>query len=668
MVSQRFIRSIVYVSVSMLAVLAGIFMVSTLTKTWDVLHFNPFALLSMAAIISNVVLLVLINRQKRKAPETFWFSLFLLEIIYWATCEMMQRLSSTPEAAISWYSISSPGWVLLGVTYWIYTLQVTDNMRFIRTLPGILAVIAAPLSFLLLALKTPWLINYDIQSVIANPWGFYSAYGPLFNYFLIWLEVFFIASLIMMFRRYRSTEDPRVKRQALTTSIALAIPLAVGSFTDGIFPAFDINVIPLAVTLTSIQAAITGYAIIKYHIFTFNTKMVASNILAGMNEVVLILNRNHRIEYINERTSNILGYPMSTLLGAKIETLFTDDRQMKDFKNIALSPSADTKFQNTNVDIKTVTGGHKSMLASSAQVVDPDTGEPAYILVMTDLSQVQRVVLENKNLADTKLAMINALEDARLLEEELKNEKANVEKKVVERTHQLAEEQARLNASINSLQVGFMIINGQKKLQSINAASYAILETKPSKSFDFAEVASRLSTTIDLESQIQQVVITKKPVTLKDLMWRGKYLRIFISPVITEKKEVIGTVILLQDITEEKILQRSREEFFSIASHELRTPLTAIRGNTSMLQGYFGEILEKNPDMKEMINDIHGSSVRLITIVNDFLDATRLEQGGMKFTDVDVDTGKLAAIVIQDLQSVAQEKNIYIKNEIGSRM
>jgi len=59
----------------------------------------------------------------------------------------------------------------------------------------------------------------------------------------------------------------------------------------------------------------------------------------------------------------------------------------------------------------------------------------------------------------------------------------------------------------------------------------------------------------------------------------------------------------LQDITEAKAAERSRDEFFSIASHELRTPLTAIRGNTSMIQQYFGDQL-KDPALKEMIGDI----------------------------------------------------------------
>src|SRR5213075_2929978 len=96
------------------------------------------------------------------------------------------------------------------------------------------------------------------------------------------------------------------------------------------------------------------------------------------------------------------------------------------------------------------------------------------------------------------------------------------------------------------------------------------------------------------------------------------------------KTEAIGTAILVEDVTEERVMARSKDEFFSIASHELRTPLTAIRGNTSLIQQYYKAQL-KDGQLNEMVGDIHESSLRLIEIVNDFLDASRLEQGKMQF-------------------------------------
>jgi signal transduction histidine kinase len=80
----------------------------------------------------------------------------------------------------------------------------------------------------------------------------------------------------------------------------------------------------------------------------------------------------------------------------------------------------------------------------------------------------------------------------------------------------------------------------------------------------------------------------------------------------------------------ERELNRMRDEFLSIASHELRTPLTAIRGNTSLIHQYYWDKLPSN-DVKNMIDDIHESSVRLIDMVNDLLDTLKLEQRLLKF-------------------------------------
>lgn len=118
--------------------------------------------------------------------------------------------------------------------------------------------------------------------------------------------------------------------------------------------------------------------------------------------------------------------------------------------------------------------------------------------------------------------------------------------------------------------------------------------------------------------------------------------------------------MLIEDVTEEQLLQRSKDEFFSIASHELRTPLTAIRGNAALIMQYYDEQL-KDPTLKEMVTDIHGSSVRLIDIVNDFLDASRLEQGKMRFKYDAVQIDKIIESVIYELAGVSREKNIYLK-------
>jgi PAS domain S-box-containing protein len=664
---SKLVRAVILASVGLVTTLVLGVAISNLINNEAMFRFNPFALFSIAAIVSNLTLLFIINRTKHKAPETFWFSLFLIEIIYWAICEMMQRFSVSPETAISWYSLTPPGWITLGVTFFIYTLQITGRLSQLRNILGAIAVVIAPIVFILVAFKTKLLVDYSAATAVWHPWGYYSIYGPLFNYFLVWLELFFVASLIIMYQQYRTTKNPTLKRQSIYNSVALLIPLAVGSMTDGLLPALHMNVIPLAIPLTSIMAAIVGYASIKYRIFSFNPNTVAANILAGMNEIVLILSPALEIQYVNERVNSLLGYNDGALLGPRLNVLFRNGQHFERFQEIVRSARNNEHFITGDGHIITAKGDTIPVLISAAQIVPADGGEKSYVVVLTDVSRLARIEKENKDLEDTKRAMLNALEDAQVLEDELKEEKSSVEKKVVERTKQLAEEQAKLNASIDSLQIGFLITDIKDEILSMNAAAYGILGIKPSHDFSLKSVSRALADGVDLHKLIKRCHVEKKPVNTPDITLGKKFLKLFITPILTDKKELIGTVILLQDVTEERILARSKDEFFSIASHELRTPLTAIRGNTSMIQSYFEEVLQTNPDMKEMIVDIHNSSVRLIEIVNDFLDASRLEQGGMEFNNEDVDVAEIADIVVKEMQSVAEEKKLYINNNVGKQ-
>jgi PAS domain S-box-containing protein len=87
--------------------------------------------------------------------------------------------------------------------------------------------------------------------------------------------------------------------------------------------------------------------------------------------------------------------------------------------------------------------------------------------------------------------------------------------------------------------------------------------------------------------------------------------------------QIAGCVAVFQDITARKELDRLKNEFVSTVSHELRTPLASLRGFTElMLKREFDE--EKR---REFIGIIHGESIRLTNLINDFLDIQRMESG-----------------------------------------
>ncbi len=105
-------------------------------------------------------------------------------------------------------------------------------------------------------------------------------------------------------------------------------------------------------------------------------------------------------------------------------------------------------------------------------------------------------------------------------------------------------------------------------------------------------------------------------------------------------------------------LEKLKDEFVSLASHELRTPMTAIKGFISMIQeGDFGKL---SKEMEEPINDIGASTDRLIHLVNDMLNVSRIEAGRLKFTLVETDLDAIIAEVISTLQPIAISKKIIL--------
>ncbi|HET8991559.1 MAG TPA: HAMP domain-containing sensor histidine kinase [Candidatus Saccharimonadales bacterium] len=175
---------------------------------------------------------------------------------------------------------------------------------------------------------------------------------------------------------------------------------------------------------------------------------------------------------------------------------------------------------------------------------------------------------------------------------------------------------------------------------------------------------SVIGPTYDIKVAMEGCLSEGDNVVKDDILVNGKHIRLFIAPIFSENKnhESLGVVMLIEDISEQKALERTREEFFSIASHELRTPLTAIRGNTSMILQYYGDYLS-DPTLHEMVDDIFESSTRLISIVNDFLDMSRLEQGKTVFKLQPFDIVELCNEVIKEFEAGDLNNGLYLRVE-----
>jgi signal transduction histidine kinase len=105
-----------------------------------------------------------------------------------------------------------------------------------------------------------------------------------------------------------------------------------------------------------------------------------------------------------------------------------------------------------------------------------------------------------------------------------------------------------------------------------------------------------------------------------------------------------------------KELDKARAEFMSFASHQLQTPLTAIRGFASLLlEGSGGALTAAE---KDMIGKIAVSSERMVHLVEDYLNLSRIESGKLEFTFAKCSLEDICQEVVDTLALKAKEKNL----------
>ena len=125
-----------------------------------------------------------------------------------------------------------------------------------------------------------------------------------------------------------------------------------------------------------------------------------------------------------------------------------------------------------------------------------------------------------------------------------------------------------------------------------------------------------------------------------------------------EKMERLTTQLKIANKRLRK-LDTAKSEFISIASHQLRTPLTVIKGYVSMIMaGDFGKL---NPKMADPINKISESSKRLLSLVEELLNISRIESGKLKFDFKPARLERVVKGVVGELSDKAEAKKLQLR-------
>ena len=173
-----------------------------------------------------------------------------------------------------------------------------------------------------------------------------------------------------------------------------------------------------------------------------------------------------------------------------------------------------------------------------------------------------------------------------------------------------------------------------------------------------------------------------------DTMW----LETSKIPLVNTDGETVGVLATYADITPRKRVEAEREdllvqlektvadlqiatrianenarlksEFLATMSHELRTPMNAIEGFTSIMLSGMGGV-EYNAKTSRYIERVNANSKRLLALINDFLDLSRIESGRLELAEMPFSPRRLAESWQEEIGVLAQNKNLQLEVEIA---
>ncbi|MFA5207620.1 MAG: ATP-binding protein [Candidatus Paceibacterota bacterium] len=252
-------------------------------------------------------------------------------------------------------------------------------------------------------------------------------------------------------------------------------------------------------------------------------------------------------------------------------------------------------------------------------------------------------------------------------EDELRRVRAallNILEDTEEARKEAVREKNKTMAMIENLPDGILLLNNKYEVEII---SPLVVEFLRKNKEDI--VGRQFADLLDSEElkEFKELIIDSRKkkinkVTKKE-MSIGKRMDIEVYTVFLEgiQEEEGGVLIILHDITRDKLVERMKTEFVSIAAHQLRTPLSAIKWTLRMvLDGDTGTV---SPEQRELLEKTYVSNERMINLINDLLNVSRIEEGRFLYKQEPASLEEIVSTVIDSSQELLKMKKMALSFE-----
>jgi signal transduction histidine kinase len=217
-------------------------------------------------------------------------------------------------------------------------------------------------------------------------------------------------------------------------------------------------------------------------------------------------------------------------------------------------------------------------------------------------------------------------------------------------------------AILQSLSDGVIVCDQNGAVITVNLAAEKILDRPIDElvTWNLGDLLRRLLGRRDGELPLDDLLKhpwdeRTQPRTLSTTFQIGpRTISVTLDPVISTKEELLGAVAVFRDRTREVESDRLKTEFIGTVSHELRTPMTSIKGFTQLLT--MGNLGPVNETQREFLNIIQANAERMIAIINDLLDITKIETGSVELEIRPIHVAETLSKVLLDLQAKVHER------------
>ncbi|MGK2896635.1 MAG: ATP-binding protein [Candidatus Saccharimonadales bacterium] len=576
-----------------------------------------------------ITILIFLRRKQSFAVYTLFY-LTLIAIVLWLGTQMLSLIVPDNHAlailriSIVFSNLVVPLLLIFTILYRPATFKLSYPTASLIFLPSVLLTLLS---------TSPDIVSFvhndGIRQTITT--------GFLYEVQASYVVLYTLFSLVVLILKARKVKQQR--SGILLLVLGLLLPLLVNVLVNYVFK-FDASLVQYFLPTSFFgMVSIIAYAMIKHRLFDIKIAIIRSvayalalltlsmiyYLLAYVVSITLFkgeVSSTVSLSPINIFLALLLAFifqPIKSFFDKATDSIFYKDRYNSD------------EFYARLSEVLTSTTDLRSLLQKAAQEIGETLkAEQAFFYVL--YNHIHHIS------AGTRGHSLLPLEDEKTLTKYMNNEGDRI----------IVTELLEDNNSIRRLLVSHKIAILMPLMKHGSVLGYLVLGDNLAGKYTSRDIRVLSTVSDELIIAMQNALSVQ---AVKDIN-ENLEQRIKMA---TEELKASNAHLRRLDVT--------KDEFLSMASHQLRTPLTSIKGYLSMvLEGDMGKI---SINQRKVLAEAFDSSERMVRLIHDFLNVSRLQTGKFAIEQVLYDIVKLVNEEVRTLQSTADNRNITLETDIN---